>query len=178
VPPARKHLVRYYGALGPRSPLRSAVTQATREGATNAEMEAGYSVTLIAKASREARRARSAAGRAWAACLRKIFEVDPVRCGKCAGEMKLVAVILDDRELDRILAHQGWPTEFPKTKASRAPPGAWRAGVSRARWTHARRNGKGSRSSQARSPHRRAEARPAGEFEDEEGDGERIEPSR
>jgi hypothetical protein len=38
--------------------------------------------------------------------------------------MKLVAVILDDRELDRILAHQGWPTEFPKTKASRAPPGS------------------------------------------------------
>jgi hypothetical protein len=37
--------------------------------------------------------------------------------------MKLVSVILDDRELDRILAHQGWPTEFPKTKASRAPPG-------------------------------------------------------
>lgn len=38
--------------------------------------------------------------------------------------MKLVAVILDDGELDRILAHQGWPTEFPKTKASRAPPGS------------------------------------------------------
>jgi hypothetical protein len=48
--------------------------------------------------------------------------VDPVKCVKCGGEMKLVAVILDDRELDRILAHQGWPTEFPKTKASRAPP--------------------------------------------------------
>ena len=36
--------------------------------------------------------------------------------------MKLVAVILDDRELDRILANQGWPPEFPKTQASRAPP--------------------------------------------------------
>lgn len=51
-------------------------------------------------------------------------QVDPVRCVKCGGGMKLVAVILDDRELDRILAHQGWPTEFPKTKASRAPPGS------------------------------------------------------
>ena len=60
--------------------------------------------------------------------MRKIFEVDPVRCGKCAGEMKLVAVILDDRELDRILAHQGWPTEFPKTKACRAPPGRVESG--------------------------------------------------
>lgn len=41
-----------------------------------------------------------------------------------ATRLKLAAVILDDRELDRILAHQGWPTEFPKTKASRAPPGS------------------------------------------------------
>jgi hypothetical protein len=75
--------------------------------------------------------------------LRKIFEVDPVKCEKCGGGMKLVAVILDDRELDRILAHEGWPTEFPKTRryedflsrvcagpegsrprASRAPPGS------------------------------------------------------
>ena len=37
-------------------------------------------------------------------------------------EMKLVALILDDKELDRILAHQGWPVTFPKTMSSRAPP--------------------------------------------------------
>ena len=49
-------------------------------------------------------------------------QVDPVRCGKCGGEMTLAAVILDDKELDRILAHQGWPVAFAKTKASRAPP--------------------------------------------------------
>jgi len=124
VPPARKHVVRYYGALGPRSPLRAAVTEATRGGATLRELESGYSVTIGGKAVREVRKAASAAKRAWAACLRKIFEVDPVRCEKCGGAMKLAAVILDDRELDRILAHQGWPTEFPKTKASRAPPGS------------------------------------------------------
>jgi hypothetical protein len=123
VPHPRKHMVRYYGALGPRSPLRAAVTAATKGRASSAEMEAGYGVTLAAKVTREARRAAGAAGRAWAACLRKIFEVDPVKCVKCGGGMKLVSVILDDRELDRILAHQGWPTEFPKTKSSRAPPG-------------------------------------------------------
>jgi len=89
IPPARKHVVRYYRALGPCSPLRGAV---------------------------------SAVGRAWSACMRKVFEIDPVRCVKCGGEMKLVAVILDDGELDRILAHQGWPTEFPETRPSRAPP--------------------------------------------------------
>ena len=116
VPPARKHVVRYYGALGPRSPLRSALTEATHGRATLAELEGGYSVTIAGKVSREVRKAASAAKRAWAACLRKIFEVDPVRCEKCGGSMKLVAVILDDRELDRILAHEGWPTKFPKAR--------------------------------------------------------------
>ncbi len=38
--------------------------------------------------------------------------------------MTLAAVILDDRELDRILAHEGWPVGFPTAKPSRAPPGA------------------------------------------------------
>ena len=115
-------MVRYYGALGPRSPLRGAVTQATREGAKVEELERGYSVTLVGKVAREVKRAGSAAAKSWMACLRKIFEVDPVKCGKCGGEMKLVAVIVDDKELDRILAHQGWCREFPKTRASRAPP--------------------------------------------------------
>ena len=59
---------------------------------------------------------------------RKVFEVYPILCGKCGGEMKLGAVILDDRELDRILSHQGWAVEFPKTKASRAPPVRERGG--------------------------------------------------
>jgi Zn-finger nucleic acid-binding protein len=126
IPPPRKHVVRYYGALGPCSPLRSAVNCATRGKATSAELEAGYAVTLLGRAAREAgkaaKKAASAARKSWAACMRKVFEVDPVLCAKCGGEMKLVAVILDDGELDRILAHQGWPTEFPKTKPSRAPP--------------------------------------------------------
>jgi Zn-finger nucleic acid-binding protein len=119
-------VVRYYGALGPCSPLRGAVSAAAREKATSEELECGYAVTLLGRAAREAvkaaRKAASAAGRAWSACMRKVFEIDPVRCVKCGGEMRLVAVIMDDGELDRILANQGWPTEFPKTRPSRAPP--------------------------------------------------------
>ena len=128
-PPARKHVVRYYGALGPRSPVRSAVTEATRGGATSRELESGYSVTIAGKAAREVRKAASVAKRAWAACLRKIYEVDPVRCEKCGGEMRLAAVILDDRELDRILAHQGWATDFPKTKAMPGRANFWAVGA-------------------------------------------------
>jgi hypothetical protein len=122
IPPARKHMIRYYGALGPRSPLRGAVSQAARGKAEGSELESGYSVTLLGRSVRAARKAGSASVRAWVACLRKVFEVDPVRCVKCGGSMDLVAVILDDRELDRVLGHQGWAVEFPKTKPSRSPP--------------------------------------------------------
>lgn len=38
------------------------------------------------------------------------------------GVMVLTALIQDDRELDRILGHQGWPADFPKTSPARAPP--------------------------------------------------------
>ena len=75
-----------------------------------------------ARGLRAARESARASARAWAACLKRVFEVYPVLCIKCGGEMKLVGVIFDDSELDRILAHQGWPVDFPKTSPARSPP--------------------------------------------------------
>ena len=126
IPPPRKHLTRYYGALGPRSRLRRALTAATKAQATCEELEAGFAVQwLLAAAKGVARAARevaSKASRAWAACIRRIFEVDPVLCEGCGGEMKLVAVILRDSEIDRVLDHLGLPRDFPRNLPARAPP--------------------------------------------------------
>ena len=63
-----------------------------------------------------------ASARAWAACIKRVFEMNPVLCVKCGGMMKLVAVIGDDKELDWILVNQGWPADFPRTKPARPPP--------------------------------------------------------
>jgi hypothetical protein len=41
----------------------------------------------------------------WAELLRRIFEVDPLRCPRCAGEMRIVAFITERAVIDRILAH-------------------------------------------------------------------------
>jgi hypothetical protein len=122
VPPARRHMVRYYGALGPRSPLREAVSSAARGKSAGCELEAGYSTTLVGTVARSVKQAARAGARTWAACMRRVFEVDPVVC-RCGGGMDLAAIILDDGELSRILAHQGWAVGFPRTKASRSPPG-------------------------------------------------------
>ena len=43
-------------------------------------------------------------------------------CPACAGEMVPIAVITQDAQLARLLAHLGWSAEFPKTKPARAPP--------------------------------------------------------
>ena len=120
-PPARRHMVRYYGALGPRSPLRAGVSSAARGKARECDLKEGYSITLVDRVARAVNQAVKAGARTWAACLRRVFEVDPVMC-VCGGEMELAAMILDDGELSRILAHQGWAVGFPRTKASRSPP--------------------------------------------------------
>ena len=38
-----------------------------------------------------------ALAKAWALCLRKVFEAYPVFCANCGSEMKLVAVITNDK---------------------------------------------------------------------------------
>jgi Putative transposase len=127
IPPARLHLVRYHGALAPRSPLRPTLTRAAREGLAYEELLAGVPAgavgATLAAIGKAAREAVSAAARSWAACLRRVFEVEPLICPACSEEMVLVAAINDDGELRRLMAHLNLPIELPKTLAARSPPG-------------------------------------------------------
>ncbi len=41
----------------------------------------------------------------WARLLRKVFEVDPLHCPRCGGELKVVSVITDPRVVGHILKH-------------------------------------------------------------------------
>ncbi len=63
------------------------------------------------------------ARRRWAELLRRIFEVDPLRCPRCGHEMRIVAFITQPRVIDRILTHlRRTATE---ARRSRAPPRRW-----------------------------------------------------
>jgi transposase len=53
--------------------------------------------------------------RAWARLLAKVYEVDPMMCPKCGGDMKVIAIIEDPDELRRVLRHL--------VKVGRSPPG-------------------------------------------------------
>jgi hypothetical protein len=41
----------------------------------------------------------------WAEMIRKVYEVDPLLCAKCAAKMKVVAFITDYEVIDRIINH-------------------------------------------------------------------------
>ena len=82
IPPPRHHLVRYSGALGPRSRLRPLVTRAAREAVPTEALLRGWRLgprvlAAVGAALRSAARAAGAATRSWAATLRRVFEVDP-----------------------------------------------------------------------------------------------------
>ena len=41
----------------------------------------------------------------WAEMIRKVFEVDPLICPRCGGEMKVISFIEDHKVIDRIIAY-------------------------------------------------------------------------
>ena len=52
--------------------------------------------------------------------LRRIYEVDPLACPRCAAPMRIVAVITDPAVITRILVHRARSLE--RARQSRSPP--------------------------------------------------------
>ena len=53
--------------------------------------------------------------KAWVRLLSKVYEIDPMVCPKCGSQMKVIAIIQEPAEIDRILRHL--------VKQGRPPPG-------------------------------------------------------
>ncbi len=53
----------------------------------------------------DAAAALRAARRRWAELLRRIFEVDPLRCPRCGESMRVVGFVTEARVIARILEH-------------------------------------------------------------------------
>jgi hypothetical protein len=43
--------------------------------------------------------------RGWAEMIRKVYEIDPLICPKCGGQMKVIAFLTDFSVVDRIINH-------------------------------------------------------------------------
>ncbi len=65
---------------------------------------------------------RSARAYVWALLLARIYEVLPLVCPKCGGEMKIIAFITEAAVIREILGHLGEPTSPPRLLPARGPP--------------------------------------------------------
>ncbi len=133
IPPPRTHQVRYHGVLAPCSsgrdrvvPAAAGAKETTRScssasesdiGSTRAADGEGDDETLVARATSDvpAEQSEPLARRiSWADLLKRVFEVDALRCPACGGRMRLIAAITDPSVARRILERL--------SLSSRAPP--------------------------------------------------------
>jgi hypothetical protein len=92
------NLVLYHGALAPHARWRAEVVAYRRTERDRA---------------RDPRAKGAGAPRprywTWALLMRRAFDLDVLRCPRCAGRMQLIATIEDPAVIQRILAHLGLP---------------------------------------------------------------------
>jgi hypothetical protein len=137
VPPPRTHRHRYYGVLAPNSPLRPAVTALARDAAVR-----GAGARRASQHGCEARahgvkprsvvqprpsppsRCHPNARRTilWAVLIARIYEVFPLLCPLCGGQMRIIAFITYSADIRQILEHIGVETEPPRITPARGPP--------------------------------------------------------
>ena len=129
IPDPRQHLTRYQGAYAnaARVLYRPKVGESNADDSTAEDTSAGGTTgtrgtSLATRREDEASSLDVYRRRSWARLLRRIYEVDPLRC-PCGGELKIISVLTDPVVVDRILSHRrkkGIKSPF----AARAPPAA------------------------------------------------------
>jgi hypothetical protein len=133
IPPPRVHRHRYHGVLAPNARMRERVISLGRhDGEAPGEMAsaAGHDLppgTGTATAGSDDADVpdspqRAAARSRWARLLARVFEVVPLTCPDCGGDMRILAFIAASEPIDAILNHLGLPVAPPPLSPARRPP--------------------------------------------------------
>jgi hypothetical protein len=104
IPPKGAHLIRYYGWYSNKA-----------RGMRRKAAEAAAAGGIAAPAPVPSRSSRT-----WAMLIKRVYEIDPLTCPDCGGQMKVIAFIEPPRGdvIEKILRHCGlWQPSAP-----RAPP--------------------------------------------------------
>jgi Putative transposase len=104
VPRPRLHLIRFHGVLAPNAKLRAQVVPQEPEPPTPATAPIGCET--ICAHDRPVRAS-------WAKLLKRVFEIDMEHCPNCGGEFKIIAAILEQRVIEKILTHLGLQARAP-----------------------------------------------------------------
>ena len=89
IPDKYEHLVRYYGYYSNRSRGAKRLAEQARETPAT---------VVIDERPVDTRRKAS-----WARLIQKVYEVDPLKCTRCGGNMRIIALIDDVDVIERIL---------------------------------------------------------------------------
>ncbi len=141
VPPPRTHRHRYYGVLAPHSPHRAAVValaagQTAGAGAAQHEpvgvpatvdvMVNAMGVAAVGAPSQpepvQPALPKRPAHYLWAVLIARIYEVFPLLCPICGGQMRIIAFITHSADIRHILEHIGVDSEPPRITPARGPP--------------------------------------------------------
>ena len=119
VPWPRLHLIRFHGVLAPNTKLRALVVpegSAQPEGASEAVAATACEAEPI-----QVRSVRIS----WARLLKRVFDIDMQHCPNCgAGELRIIAVILERPVFEKVLTHLGLdPQPPPRARAREAGHG-------------------------------------------------------
>jgi hypothetical protein len=133
IPDKGQVMQRYFGyyanrTRGERRKAEAAVAEPSANAglpATNPELPEGGAVTILEQEGFS----RGDARRRWAELIRLVYEVDPLKCPLCGGDMRVIVLIQEPLVIDKILVHlrdKGrdaragpWATGPPGTEASR-----------------------------------------------------------
>ncbi len=120
VPPPRVHRHRYHGVLAPNARLRPRVVALRRPEAPAPE---GDSTSPAVPPEPAPERASPARIR-WAVLLARIYDVLPLLCPACGGQMRILAFLTDPPVVSAILLHLDLPHKPPPPPLSpaRGPP--------------------------------------------------------
>jgi len=123
-PRPRINLILYHGVLAPRAAWRRAVVP----GREDPDDAPGCATCRHGADGTPPPRLPN---RSWAELMQRSFGFDVLACPRCAGRLKLVALIQDRAVIQRILRHLGLPDVVPEMRPSRAPPLPFEAGDAR-----------------------------------------------
>ena len=110
MPRPRLHLIRFHGVLSPNAKMRALFVPQDPE--TPAQS--------VAPAECEANCVHHRAARlSWARLLKRVFELDLEHCPNCGGALKIIAAILEQPAIEKILTHLGLQARAPPRAPAR-----------------------------------------------------------
>ncbi len=110
VPRPRLHLIRFHGVLAPNAKLRALVVPQEPEPPAQAAPPAACEAACAHHRPMRL---------SWAKLLKRVFEIDLEHCPNCGGQLKIIAAILEQPVIEKILTHLGLQARAPPRARSR-----------------------------------------------------------